>query len=67
VTSSHGEPGRRGARQRRADDRRVLGGDVLVGSAGNDTLLGGEDDALNGGPDLDTLDGGAGTNVLIQN
>jgi Ca2+-binding RTX toxin-like protein len=43
------------------------GDDVLVGSAGADTLLGGEDDdVLTGGPGLDTLDGGPGDNVVIQ-
>jgi Ca2+-binding RTX toxin-like protein len=43
------------------------GDDVLVGSAGNDTLNGGNgDDVLIGGPGQDTLDGGPGNNVLIQ-
>jgi Ca2+-binding RTX toxin-like protein len=43
------------------------GDDVLVGSAGNDTLNGGNgDDVLIGGPGLDTLDGGPGNNILIQ-
>jgi Ca2+-binding RTX toxin-like protein len=40
---------------------------LLVGSAGNDTLLGDAgDDALLGGPGQDVLDGGVGDNVLIQ-
>jgi Ca2+-binding RTX toxin-like protein len=43
------------------------GDDVLVGSAGNDTLNGGNgDDVLIGGPGQDTLDGGPGNNILIQ-
>jgi Ca2+-binding RTX toxin-like protein len=41
--------------------------DVLIGSAGADTLLGGAgDDVLLGGPGLDTLDGGPGDNIVIQ-
>jgi len=41
--------------------------DVLIGSAGADTLRGGDgDDVLLGGPGLDVLDGGTGSNVLIQ-
>lgn len=41
--------------------------DVLIGSAGADTLLGGNgDDVLIGGPGVDILDGGAGDNVIIQ-
>jgi Ca2+-binding RTX toxin-like protein len=43
------------------------GDDVLIGSAGNDTLLGGNgDDVLIGGAGLDVLDGGPGNNVVIQ-
>ena len=43
------------------------GDDVLIGSAGNDTLNGGAgDDILIGGPGLDILDGGTGNNVIIQ-
>ena len=43
------------------------GDDVLIGSAGNDTLSGGAgDDVLIGGPGLDILDGGTGNNILIQ-
>ena len=43
------------------------GDDVLIGSAGNDTLTGGAgDDVLIGGPGLDILDGGTGDNILIQ-
>jgi Ca2+-binding RTX toxin-like protein len=43
------------------------GNDVLVGSAGNDTLTGGNgDDVLIGGPGQDVLDGGTGNNILIQ-
>jgi Ca2+-binding RTX toxin-like protein len=43
------------------------GADVLLGSAGNDTLLGGPgDDILIGGGGLDILDGGPGDNILIQ-
>jgi Ca2+-binding RTX toxin-like protein len=43
------------------------GDDVLIGSAGNDTLNGGNgDDVLIGGPGQDTLDGGPGNNILIQ-
>jgi len=42
--------------------------DVLIGSAGADTLLGGDgDDVLLGGPGVDTLNGGAGSNIVIQN
>jgi Ca2+-binding RTX toxin-like protein len=44
------------------------GDDVLVGSAGADTLLGGAgDDVLIGGGGIDTLDGGPGDNVVLQN
>jgi Ca2+-binding RTX toxin-like protein len=43
------------------------GDDVLIGSAGNDTLNGGNgDDVLIGGPGQDALDGGPGNNILIQ-
>ncbi|HEY2413146.1 MAG TPA: calcium-binding protein [Pirellulaceae bacterium] len=43
------------------------GDDVLVGSAGVDTLAGGAgDDVLIGGPGQDILDGGAGDNIVIQ-
>jgi Ca2+-binding RTX toxin-like protein len=43
------------------------GDDVLIGSAGNDTLTGGAgDDVLIGGPGQDILDGGTGDNVVIQ-
>ncbi len=43
------------------------GDDVLIGSAGNDTLNGGVgDDVLIGGPGQDVLDGGTGSNVVIQ-
>jgi Ca2+-binding RTX toxin-like protein len=43
------------------------GNDVLIGSAGNDTLTGGGgDDVLIGGAGQDTLDGGPGDNILIQ-
>jgi Ca2+-binding RTX toxin-like protein len=43
------------------------GDDVLIGSAGNDTLTGGNgDDVLIGGPGQDILDGGTGNNILIQ-
>jgi Ca2+-binding RTX toxin-like protein len=43
------------------------GDDVLIGGAGNDTLLGGaDDDVLIGGLGADTLDGGPGDNVVIQ-
>ena len=43
------------------------GNDVLIGSAGNDTLRGGTgDDVLIGGAGLDILDGGPGDNILIQ-
>ncbi len=43
------------------------GDDVLIGSAGNDTLNGGAgDDILIGGPGQDVLDGGTGDNILIQ-
>jgi Ca2+-binding RTX toxin-like protein len=43
------------------------GADVLVGSAGNDTLLGGNgDDVLLGNGGQDALDGGPGDNILIQ-
>lgn len=42
------------------------GDDVLIGSAGNDTLLGGDgDDLLIGNGGQDVLDGGTGANVLI--
>ena len=44
-----------------------VGDDVLIGSAGADTLLGGDgDDVLLGGPGVDSLNGGAGSNVFIQ-
>jgi len=40
---------------------------VLIGSAGNDTLLGGlGDDVLIGGGGVDVLDGGPGDNIVIQ-
>jgi Ca2+-binding RTX toxin-like protein len=43
------------------------GDDVLIGSAGADTLLGAAgDDVLIGGPGVDVLDGGAGDNIVIQ-
>jgi Ca2+-binding RTX toxin-like protein len=43
------------------------GDDVLIGSAGNDTLNGGAgDDVLIGGPGQDILDGGTGNNIQIQ-
>jgi Ca2+-binding RTX toxin-like protein len=43
------------------------GDDVLIGSAGADTLLGAAgDDVLIGGPGVDVLDGGAGDNTVIQ-
>jgi Ca2+-binding RTX toxin-like protein len=43
------------------------GDDVLIGSAGNDTLSGGAgDDVLIGGGGQDILDGGTGNNILIQ-
>jgi Ca2+-binding RTX toxin-like protein len=43
------------------------GNDVLIGSAGNDTLTGGAgDDVLIGDAGQDTLDGGPGDNILIQ-
>ena len=43
------------------------GDDVLIGSAGNDTLHGGAgDDVLIGGGGQDILDGGPGDNVVIQ-
>jgi Ca2+-binding RTX toxin-like protein len=43
------------------------GDDVLIGSAGGDTLLGAAgDDVLVGGPAVDVLDGGAGDNIVIQ-
>jgi Ca2+-binding RTX toxin-like protein len=42
------------------------GDDILIGSAGNDTLLGGDgDDVLIGNGGQDILDGGLGNNVLI--
>ncbi|HEX2364162.1 MAG TPA: calcium-binding protein, partial [Bradyrhizobium sp.] len=42
------------------------GNDVLIGSAGNDTLLGGNgDDVLIGNGGQDILDGGPGANVVI--
>jgi len=42
------------------------GDDVLVGSAGNDTLLGGNgDDVLIGNGGQDVLDGGPGANVIF--
>jgi Ca2+-binding RTX toxin-like protein len=42
------------------------GDDVLIGSAGNDTLHGGNgDDVLNGNGGVDVLDGGPGNNVII--
>lgn len=42
------------------------GDDVLIGSAGNDTLLGGNgDDILVGNGGVDVLDGGTGDNVII--
>jgi Ca2+-binding RTX toxin-like protein len=44
-----------------------VGDDVLIRSAGADTLLGGDgDDVLLGGPGVDSLNGGAGSNVFIQ-
>ena len=43
------------------------GNDVLIGSAGNDTLLGGNgDDVLIGNGGQDILDGGPGGNVVLQ-
>jgi Ca2+-binding RTX toxin-like protein len=43
------------------------GDDVLIGSAGNDTLNGDAgDDVLIGGPGQDILDGGTGNNIQIQ-
>jgi len=43
------------------------GDDVLVGSAGADTIFGGAgDDVLIGGPAFDVLDGGTGSNIVIQ-
>ncbi len=43
------------------------GDDVLIGSAGADTIFGGNgDDILLGGPAFDVLDGGPGDNVVIQ-
>lgn len=43
------------------------GDDILVGSAGNDTLLGGDgDDVLLGEAGQDILDGGPGDNTIIQ-
>jgi Ca2+-binding RTX toxin-like protein len=43
------------------------GDDVLIGSAGNDTLRGGNgDDVLIGGGGQDVLDGGPGSNVVLQ-
>ena len=43
------------------------GDDVLIGSAGDDTINGGlGDDVLIGGPGFDILDGGPGDNILIQ-
>jgi Ca2+-binding RTX toxin-like protein len=43
------------------------GDDVLLGGAGNDTLLGeAGDDVLIGGAGADTLDGGPGDNVVID-
>src|SRR5882724_10617954 len=42
------------------------GNDILVGSAGNDTLLGGNgDDVLLGNGGQDSLDGGPGDNIVI--
>ncbi len=42
------------------------GDDVLIGSAGNDTLTGGKgDDVLIGGGGVDVLDGGPGDNIVI--
>jgi Ca2+-binding RTX toxin-like protein len=42
------------------------GDDVLIGSAGNDTLTGGNgDDVLIGGGGVDVLDGGPGDNIVI--
>jgi hypothetical protein len=42
------------------------GDDVLIGGAGNDTLLGGEgDDVLIGGLGADVIDGGPGDNVVV--
>ena len=42
------------------------GDNVLIGSAGNDTLTGGNgDNVLIGGGGVDTLDGGPGDNVVI--
>jgi len=43
------------------------GDDVLLGSAGADTIFGGAgDDVLIGGPAFDVLDGGTGSNIVIQ-
>ena len=42
------------------------GDDILIGSAGNDTLHGDAgDDMLIGGGGMDVLDGGPGDNVVI--
>ena len=42
------------------------GDDILVGSAGNDTLHGGDgDDTLIGNGGQDLLDGGPGSNTVI--
>jgi Ca2+-binding RTX toxin-like protein len=44
-----------------------VGNDILLGGAGNDNLLGGDnDDVLLGNGGADTLDGGLGDNILIQ-
>jgi Ca2+-binding RTX toxin-like protein len=42
------------------------GDDVVIGTAGNDTLLGGAgDDVLLGNGGQDVLDGGTGDNILL--
>ena len=42
------------------------GDDILIGSAGNDTLSGGPgDDILIGNGGVDVLDGGTGGNVIL--
>jgi Ca2+-binding RTX toxin-like protein len=43
------------------------GNDILIGSAGNDTLRGGDgNDILIGAAGVDLLDGGTGHNILVQ-
>ena len=44
-----------------------MGNDILLGSGGNDTLLGGDnDDLLIGNGGVDILDGGLGDKTLLQ-